>query len=141
MVYKEIVEKVIELLKADSSLSEPEKVAKYYFGAPIGSTVYPYCYVQFVRKSATGISEITRFLYGLTFEIGFVDRNVDQDVAERSVYDKLERAEEVLDSNPTLDGLVEKEYEPREVAILRAREEDYAVAYGQLFATWRRWMP
>ncbi|WP_309492312.1 hypothetical protein [Candidatus Hecatella orcuttiae] len=35
-MYKEIVQKIIDLLKADAALSEPAKVKKYYFGIPPG---------------------------------------------------------------------------------------------------------
>lgn len=138
---KEITQKIIDLLKANENLSEPNKIAKYYFGIPKRIEYYPIIYVQLNSREYAGKADINRFLYSLKYEIGIVDRQVNEDDAEKSVYDKIEHIEVVLDANPTLDNLVIKELEPREIRILRAVEEDFAIAWAQIFASWRVWLP
>ncbi|MEM2339251.1 MAG: hypothetical protein QXW83_03515, partial [Nitrososphaerales archaeon] len=84
---KDITQKIIDLLKADVNLSEPDKIAKYYFGIPKKVEYYPIIYVQFNGRDYTGKADINRFLYSLKYEIGIVDRQVSEDDAEKSVYD------------------------------------------------------
>lgn len=141
MVYKEIVQKIIDLLKTDADLSEPSKIKKYYFGVPIKPPDrYPAIYVQFSDRKSTGKANIKQFLYNLTFEIGVADKAVKEDDAEKSVYDKIEKVENVLRGNSTLDGLVADNKLPWDVEIIRAREEDYAVAMARIFSIFQKWM-
>ncbi len=140
MTYKEIIQKVIDLLKADANLSEPDKIKKYYFGIPIRFDLYPFIYVQWNERRATERGNISQFEYELILEIGIADKAVNEDIAEKSVYDKIEYIENVLNSNPSLDGLVSDVKLPRSVEIVRMSDRDYAVAFVRLLHTVRKWM-
>ncbi|MDW8044715.1 MAG: hypothetical protein RMJ31_02945, partial [Nitrososphaerota archaeon] len=70
MVYlKEITQKIIDLLRANEHLSEPDKIAKYYFGMPVKIEYYPIIYVQLNSREYAGKADISRFLYSLKYEI------------------------------------------------------------------------
>ena len=140
MTYKEIIQKVIDLLKADANLSEPDKIKKYYFGIPIRFDLYPFIYVQWNERRATERANISQFEYELILEIGIADKAVNEDIAEKSVYDKIEYIESALNSNPSLDGLVSDVKLPRSVEIVRMSDRDYAVAFVRLLHTVRKWM-
>jgi len=140
LTYKEIIQKVIDLLKADANLSEPDKIKKYYFGIPIRFDLYPFIYVQWNERRATERGNISQFEYELILEIGIADKAVNEDIAEKSVYDKIEYIENVLNSNPSLDGLVSDVKLPRSVEIVRMSDRDYAVAFVRLLHTVRKWM-
>jgi len=140
-LYKEITQKIIDLLKADADLSEPSKIKKYYFGVPVKPPDrYPTVYVQFDGRRATGKANIKQFLYELTFEVGIADRAVKEDDAEKSVYDKAEKVESVLRANPDLAGLVADTRSEWEIEVVRAREEDYAISMARIFCTFQKWM-
>jgi len=140
LTYKEIIQKVIDLLKADANLSEPDKIKKYYFGIPIRFDLYPFIYVQWNERRATERGNISQFEYELILEIGIADKAVNEDIAEKSVYDKIEYIENVLNSNPSLDGLVSDVKLPRSVEIVRMSDRDYAVAFVRILHTVRKWM-
>jgi len=140
LTYKEIIQKTIDLLKADENLSEPDKIKKYYFGLPIRFDLYPFIYVQWSERKATGKASISQFEYELILEIGVADRSIDEDIAEKSVYDKIEYIENVLNSNPSLDGLVSDVKLPRSIEIVRMSDRDYAVAFARLLHGARKWM-
>ena len=105
-MYKEIVEKIIELLKADSELAEPSKIRRYFFGYPPKPTVYPFISVRWaggpVSQESAGKER-----YEMRFEILIVDQSPSEDQAERSVMDKAERVDDVLEADVTLGGLVD----------------------------------
>ncbi len=139
---KDVVQKIIDLLQAGSGLSSPSSIKDYYFGAPKSPPKrYPVIYVQFNGREPTGVADISRFLYSLGVEVGIIDRKTNEDDAEKSVYDKIEAVETVLDAHPTLDGLVVKELEPRRVEVAHAVDGDYAVTVGKIHASWRKWLP
>ncbi|MCP8307954.1 MAG: hypothetical protein H3Z53_02340 [archaeon] len=140
MTYKEIVQKTIDLLKADANLSEPDKIKKYYFGVPIRLDLYPFIYVQWNERRATGKANISQFEYELILEIGVADRAVNEDIAEKSVYDKIEYIENTLNSNPSLDGLVSDVKLPKSIEIVRMSDKDYAVAFVRLLHAVRKWI-
>ncbi|MCP8316518.1 MAG: hypothetical protein H3Z51_06625 [archaeon] len=140
MTYKEIIQKVLDLLKADENLSEPDKIKKYHFGLPIHLDLYPFIYVQWNERRATGKANISQFEYELILEIGVADRSIDEDIAEKSVYDKIEYIESELNGNPSLDGLVSDVKLPRSVEIVRMSDRDYAVAFARLLHAVRKWM-
>ena len=140
--YKAIVQKIIDLLKANTNLSEPSSIRKWYFGIPVKPIGYPFGYVQWNgRNPASGRHSFGRFHYDLSFEIGISDRSVNEDDAEKSVYDKIGYVEDVLNSNPTLGGLVESEPQPREITIQHISLQDYAVAVARIFHHTRKWIP
>lgn len=140
---QDVVQKVIDILDADASLSSPTNIRRYYFGAPKDIPPrLPIIYVQFNGREYTGESDISRFLHALEIEIGIIDRHVNEDTAEKSVFDKIEAVETALDGNPTLDSLVvSNELSPREVEVVHGADERYAVTVGKIFCLYRKWLP
>ena len=61
MVYKEIVQKIIDILKAHADLAYPDKIKEYHFGAPItfAKVRYPTIYVQFNSRRGTGKADFS----------------------------------------------------------------------------------
>lgn len=139
--YQDIVQKIIDKLKNVAGLVEGTDINKYYFGAPARILAYPTIYVQFVRREPNGIADTAKFGYILTFEIGIIDRHVDEDVAEKNVYDKINLIDIELDkaANLSLDNLVEDTRLSRSLEVVHAIEGsgkkggDYAITYARMF--------
>lgn len=139
---KDMVQKYIDLLKAQTGLEEPSDIKKYHFGAPKKTpTRYPVIYVQLDERTYSGESDINRYLYDHRFEIGVMDRVVREDDAEKSVYDKIELIDTVLDANPTLDGLAVDQSLPRDYTVVHATEGNYALAFARITDVKRKWLP
>ena len=136
MTYKEIAQKLIELLESKEGLG-----FEWMFGTPKRFRSYPSGWVSFLRKEESGEASTSYHLYELVYEVGIADRSVDEDEAEMSVYDKVELVEEVIDGNPSLDGLVEDMPSPKRVYIEPYREgKDYAITIGRIVLTFKKWM-
>ena len=103
-MYKEITQKILDLLKADQTLNQTIK--KWYFGFPPTPTQYPFVAVRWVGGPVTVMTG-RKERYQISFEITVVDSSQKEDVAEKSVMDLVEKIDDVLDNNPTLDGLVD----------------------------------
>jgi hypothetical protein len=103
-LYKEICQKILDLLKADETLSA--KVKGWYFGFPETFQVYPAVAVEW-RGGPVEVFTTVKERCEIRFEIAVFDANVKEDEAEKSVMDLTERVSEVLGGNPTLDGLVD----------------------------------
>lgn len=108
-MYKEISQKIIDVLKADETLAAAVKT--WYFGEHDihkPNTCYPFIDVKWiggpVEKLKTGAT-ITR--RQIDFQIRCVHRHIDEDTAEKFVMDNTEQIETVLDANETLAALVE----------------------------------
>lgn len=112
---KEIALKIIELLKSDTSLN-----FDWYFEPPVRVRSFPYGFVDF-----RGGTEIQRggekTLYNFTFYIVIIDRKrSDIDDVEKILFDRTEKAMDILKTNRTLNGLVEN-------SRVTAVEGDYAI--------------
>ena len=136
-MYKEIVQKIIDILKSNPDLSS---VKEYHFSSPINFKRYPFIYVQFEGRKYSGKANLNNFLYDLIFEIGVADRSVKEDEAEKSVYDKVEAIDNSLNNNPSLDGLVSDIKLSRDIEIVHASESDYAVALARVIHVARKWI-
>lgn len=108
-MYKEIAQKILDVLKADATLDAAVKT--WYFGEHDirkPNTRYPFIDVKWVggpiKKLKTGAT-ITR--RQIDFQIRCIQRHVDEATAEKFVMENTEQIETVLDANETLDGLVE----------------------------------
>lgn len=118
---KEIVEKIIALLKADADLN-----FDWFFEPPIRAPKFPYGFVDF-RGGAEAQRGGAKTLYNWTYYIVMVDRKrSDTDSIERMLFDRTEKAVNILKSNYTLDGLVEN-------SRVTAIEGDYAVTDRENF--------
>ncbi len=136
MTYKEIAQKLVELFSSREGLE-----FEWMIGLPKGFKSYPSGWVSFVRKEGGGEASTSGYLYELVYEVGVADRSVDEGEAEESVYEKVELIEEAVDSNPSLDGLVEELPTPKKVYIEPYKEgRDYAVTVGRVVFTFKKWM-
>jgi len=140
LVYTEIVEKYIDVMRTHPALKETLGIT-YHFGAPITAHRYPLIYVQWLGREYGGRSDLHRFQYNLRFEIGVIERHVASDEAEKELYRLIEAVEEALNSNPTLDGLVEDEPEPRVIEVMRGSEQDYTLALARIIDVKKVWLP
>ena len=138
LVHKEIIQKVIDLLKVDSNLLENSIIKKYYFGVPLKFLDYPSIWVQLNERRETGRNALNQVLYDYVIEVGVIDRAINEDDAEKSVYDKLELVEAILDDNPTLAGLVDDIKPAKGIEIIHASESDYAISIGRLLFSARK---
>lgn len=108
-MYKEISQKILDVLKADSTINK--KVKHYYFGSHDirkPNTEYPFIDVKWtggpVKKLKTGTTTTRR---EIQFLVRCVHRHVDEEIAEKFVMDLSEQMETVLDANDQLNNLVE----------------------------------
>ena len=62
LVYSEIVEKYIDVMRSSPYLKE---VSAYHFGAPTTIHQYPLIYVQWLGREYSGRSDLHRFQYSL----------------------------------------------------------------------------
>ncbi|MGP3667606.1 MAG: hypothetical protein ACKD6N_03560 [Candidatus Bathyarchaeota archaeon] len=106
-MFEEIINKILDLLKNDEELAA--KVRKWYFGFPVEPQVFPYIGVKFRGCRVT--SETTlKERYEMFFEILVVDAKMREDEAEINVLSMVERVDQVLTENLSLDGLVDYAY-------------------------------
>jgi hypothetical protein len=136
-MYKEIVQKLIDVLKASPDLAN---VKDYYFSSPISFKRFPFIYVQLNGRRFSGKANVNQFLYDLIIEIGIADKAIKEDEAEKSVYDKIETIDDALNSNPSLDGLVSDMKMPRDFEIVHALEGDYSIALAKIIHVARKWI-
>ena len=130
--------KYIDVMRSNPDL---KGVAAYHFGAPINPYQYPLVYVHWLGREYSGRSDLHRFQYNLKFEIGVITRHAVAEEAEKELYRLVEAIENVLNANPTLDGLVEEEPEPRSVEVMRGSEQEYAVALARIIDVKKVWLP
>jgi hypothetical protein len=138
LVYSEIVQKYIDVMRSNPDLKE---VSAYHFGAPTTIHQYPLIYVQWLGREYSGSSDLHRFQYNLKFEIGVVMRHAVAEEAEKGLHRLVEAIEAALNSNPTLDGLVEGDPEPRSIEVMRGSEQDYALALAKIIDVKKVWLP
>jgi hypothetical protein len=107
-LYKEIVNKIIDLLKADEALTKPVVIKEYFFGKPEPwpPTQLPCIYVEFEGGPIATVSLGGMKRYDHNYRVTVVHRLTKEDVAEKFVYDKAETVEANIKTNQTLDGLV-----------------------------------
>ena len=108
-MYKEIVQKIIDLLKADANLAKPSVIKEYFFGRPEPwpPSKLPCIYVEFEGGPirSMGIGDATK-RYDHNYRVTVVHRLTKEDAAEKFVYDKAEAVEANIKTNKTLDDLV-----------------------------------
>lgn len=136
MVYKEITQRIIDILKANANLTEPDKIRKYWFGVPKTPSTpgYPYIYVQFDAKPDIPAT-VSKSKQTMRFRVAVFSRDTREDNAEKDVYDKAEAIEAALKGNRDLrnpstglDPLALDSHPIETRAGIPAVEGDYAVA-------------
>ncbi len=124
---QQIQQKIIDVLKADANLAEPSNIAKYYYGEPDPDRLlFPYIGVEEISGPVEP-STVSKHRYRLRFQITVVDKNADNDVAEKSVQDKSEYAVKALLADVTLAGNAETLWFSN-LETDRVRQQHYALA-------------
>jgi hypothetical protein len=108
-LYKEIVQKIIDLLKVDTVLLRPTIIKEYFFGRPTPwpPSQLPCIYVDFEGGpiASMGLGGGKK-RYDHNYRATVVHRLTKEDVAEKFVYDKAEAVEANVKTNKTLGDLV-----------------------------------
>lgn len=106
-MYKEIVQKIIDLLSADQALAKPSVIREYYFGRPAKLQRFPCIYVEFEGGpvSSMGIGGVSK-RKDHNYRVTVAHRLTKEDVAEKFVYDKAEAIETNIKTNKTLEDVV-----------------------------------
>ena len=106
-----IRDEIIEDLNADTTTSaskSEDKVNAWGVDPPNTRTQYPYGYVKFVRRDVDPEhTDIFKFSYVFTFELGVAQRRQKEINAENFVLDMLAKAETVIRKNLTLGDNVQ----------------------------------
>jgi hypothetical protein len=131
---REIIEKIIEILKNDADLN----VKYIHFGRPITPIDYPFCVVEPAPAVGRNISRKYLRDAGGGFENVFhvnilvFTRSVKPDEAEKTALDYVEKAYNNVLNNPSLDDLVSNA-EPIMIAPeAPLYEGEYAIAVQKL---------
>lgn|GEM_PF-2012810 len=105
---KEIIQKIIDILKADEALATPSKIRKYYFGYPPAHLAhfYPFIAVKLTRPGTVEAYTSFKEKHNINVEIIVEVQYLKDDVSEKECLDFLDRIEDVMDANPTVDSLV-----------------------------------
>lgn len=104
-MYKEIVQKIIDLLKVNANLLEPDKIRKYYFGEPIKILDYPIIYAEH-ENDAISQGSTDKDEHLIDVGIVVVTRDADPEKADKDALDFADNIRTVLRADPTLQGLV-----------------------------------
>jgi len=106
-LYKELVQKIIDLLSVDPALLKPSIIKEYHFGRPASFQRFPCIYVEFEGGpiASMGIGGGKK-RYDHNYRVTVVHRLAQENVAEKFVYDKAEAVEANIKTNKTLAGLV-----------------------------------
>lgn len=141
MAVKNMVQAIIDILKADAGLAEPGTIKKYYFGEPKSMPVkYPVIYAQFTGRSPLGIADSDRFLYDFVFEVGIITRAIAEDVAEKDAYDKIELIETKLRASPSLNGTaIDSELSAWPIESIRAEAGEFAITKMVIRPSYKQW--
>lgn len=100
---KEITQKILDMLKADPGLGIPE--ANFFFGPPFTRDRMPFCYAVWAGGPIR-VESFDNEVWQHEWSVVIVDVAKEDNVAEKSVLDKIERARAILASDRTLGGLV-----------------------------------
>jgi len=104
-MYKEIIDKIIAILKAYTGLIEPTDIRKYFVGEPLKIYDYPTIYVE-LEQDALDKETTDKTRHLMDFGIVVVNRNADPEKADKDALDLAEKVRAALEANATLDALV-----------------------------------
>jgi len=104
MTLKEIQQKIIDLLAADTTINI--KSDHWFYGPPLTKQETPFGFVRWTGGPLT-VAAFGKKLWTQDFEVVMVESSNVEDDAEKAVEDKVDAARLLLDSNNTLAGLVQ----------------------------------
>ena len=129
--YREITQKVLDLLEADADFKADVK--EYYFGQRAINDPrvrYPHAFADMDRDDVKPF--VGKEKHEMFYFVGVTEKHPDKDVALKFVQDKAEKIQNILNANPTLDGLVEESYFVPSVIIDWVPTRDYTVVGARL---------
>ena len=129
--YKEITQKILDLLEADADFKADVK--EYYFGQRAINdprVKYPHVFADMDRDDVRPF--VGKEKHEMFYFVGVTEKHPDKDVALKFVQDKAEKIQNILNANPTLDGLVEESYFVPSVIIDWVPTRDYTVVGARL---------
>lgn len=104
MTLKEIHQKIIDLLAADTTIAIAAD--HWFYGPPLHRDETPFGFVRLVGGPLSVIA-FGKKKWLQDFEVVMVESSNVEDVAEKAIEDKIDAARLTLDSNNTLGGLAQ----------------------------------
>ncbi len=129
--YKEITQKILDLLEANVDFKADVK--EYYFGQRAiddPRVKYPHVFADMDRDDVKPF--VGKEKHEMFYFVGVTQKHADKDVALKFVQDKAEKIQNILNANPTLDGLVEESYFVPSVIIDWVPTRGYTVVGARL---------
>jgi len=130
-MYKQITQKILDLLEANADFKADVK--EYYFGQRAiddPRVRYPHAFADMDRDDVKPF--VGKEKHEMSYFVGITHRHPDKDVTLKFVQDKAEKIQNILNANPTLDGLVEESYFVPSVIIDWVPTRDYTVVGARL---------
>ena len=131
MLYKEIIQKILDLLGANEGFKADVK--EYYFGQRAiddPRVRYPHVFADMDRDDVKPF--VGKEKHEMFYFVGITEKHADKDVALKFVQDKAEKIQNILNANPTLGGLVEESYFVPSMIIDWVPTEGYTVVGARL---------
>ncbi len=141
----QIIQSIVDMLKnAINTIQELNDVKHVYYGRLRTLAIdYPAIVVWLEEEVANdGIkADSSRILYKDIIGISLLEKSVEDDIGEKNALKRAVKIEELLRSNPTLNGLVADEPLPAiPKKILPVNVTDFTLTEVSMFVTYRRWV-
>ena len=141
----EIIQRVIDLINDGiNSIAELSDVKHVYYGRLRTLAIdYPAIVVWLEEELPNdGIkADSSRILYRDVIGIAVLEKSVDEDEGEKNVLKKVAKIEELLRTNPNLNGLVADEpLQAIPKRIQPVKIQDFALTEVSMLVTYRRWV-
>ena len=135
--YKEITQKILDLLEANADFKAAVK--EYYFGQRAINdprVKYPHVFADMDRDDVRPF--VGKEKHEMFYFVGVTQKHADKDAALKFVQDKAEKIQNILNANPTLGGLVEESHFVPSVIIDWVPTRSYTVVGARLTLHARR---
>ena len=100
-----IIQKIIDVLKVDDEVKEPNVIRKYHYGEPTKKDRFPLAWVEF-KGGRTGSETFGGPMHTHIYQVVVADQGHATDAAEKSVQGLAKKIDDVLKANTSLSGLV-----------------------------------
>ncbi len=140
-----IIQSIVDMLNTSINTIEELNDIKYvYYGRLRTLAIdYPAIVVWLEEEIANdGVkADSSRILYKDIIGISLLEKSVEDDIGERNALKRIVKIEELLRTNPTLNGLVADEPLPAiPKKILPINTNDFTLTEVSMFITYRRWV-
>ena len=100
-----VVQKIIDVLKVEAEIKEPDVIKKYHYGEPTKKERFPLAWVEF-KGGRTGSETFGGPMHTHVYQVVVADQSHATDAAEKSVQGFAKKIDDVLKGNASLSGLV-----------------------------------